>query len=64
MARVPCPSGFTLTCAPRVAEVALHYAAGLAVTTADPTPVFLGRGPDDAITADFLNNQRAGLFCV
>lgn len=51
-----------LTCAPSVAEVALDHAAGLAVPAADPTPVFLGRRPDDAITADFLNKQSAGLF--
>lgn len=51
-----------LTCAPSVAEVALDHAAGLAVPAADPTPVFFGRRPDDAITADFLNKQSAGLF--
>lgn len=51
-----------LTCPPGVTEVTLHHAAGLAVPTADPTPVFLGRRPDDAITADFLKNQSAGLF--
>lgn len=53
-----------LTCAPSVAEVALDHAAGLAVPAADPTPVFFGRRPDDAITADFLNKQSAGLFSV
>ena len=47
---------------PSVAEVALDHAAGLAVPAADPTPVFLGRRPDDAVTADFLNKQSAGLF--
>lgn len=62
--RDPFPLCFALTCTPRVAEVALHHAAGLAVPAADPTPVFLGRGPDDAITANFLNDQRAGLFWV
>ena len=47
---------------PSVAEVALDHAAGLAVPATDPTPVFFGRRPDDAITADFLNKQSAGLF--
>ena len=60
-APVPRPE---LTCAPSVAEVALDHAAGLAVPAADPTPVFFGRRPDDAITADFLNKQSAGLFSV
>lgn len=53
-----------LTCAPRVAEVALDHTAGLAVPAADPAPVLLGRRPDDAVTADFLNDQRAGLSWV
>lgn len=54
------PWGLTLTCPPGVAEVALHHAAGLAVPAADPAPVLFGRRPDDAITADFLNDREPG----
>ena len=48
-----------------MAEVTFHHTAGLAVPTADSTPVFFGCRPDDAITADFLlNKQKAGLLWV
>lgn len=54
-----------LTCAPGVAEVTLDHAAGLAIPVADATAVFFGCRSDDAITADFLGNQRVRLsVCV
>lgn len=49
-----------LTCAPGVAEVALDHAAGLAVPAAHPASVLFGRRADDAVAADFLQDQRAG----
>lgn len=58
------PRGPVLTCPPGVAEVTLHHTTGLAIPAADSTPVFFGCRPDDAITADFLENQRAGFACV